>query len=71
MSNLNLIGNTMWPIVLGCSNLFPECCQNYVNYENVNVSDGKVDSMINSPLSDLSVIRMKPFRALRGPESGG
>lgn len=42
-----------------------------MKYENVNVSDGKVDSMINSPLSDLSVVRMKTFRTLRGPDSRG
>lgn len=49
----------MWPIVRRCSNLFPECCQNNVKYENVNVSDGKASGVINSLLSDLSAFKLK------------
>lgn len=41
VKNKNLIGNTsiMSSIVLKWSNLFPECCQNNVHNENVNVSE--------------------------------
>ncbi len=58
----------MSSIVLKWSNLFPECCQNNVKYENVNVSDGKKDGdgLINLVASDLLAFKMKKCGLVSG-----